>query len=104
MEWGTEFQVEESRLDMLYTYLISNNLLREKWPPGEPVDGGSQAWLIIQAGKKVYQTPNIRELANKERALLHGFLEELVDSAPPSAWDALHARHAEYVSGSQLGP
>lgn len=96
LAWATSFDITESNLQSLYTYLKDNNLMREKWQSGQPLLGGQGTSIRITAYGKQFQVPSVSAIRQSDRALVESAIEMIRSFVPKEIWDEMDARQSQY--------
>ena len=96
-KWKKTFNISESQLQSLYTYLRYNNLMRKKWQTGKALIGGQGTSIIITALGVEYQVPSISEIDRSDRELVERTIEEIRMIVPAQIWSEMEARQADYA-------
>lgn len=95
--WVETFQLSSAERDALYSALVEQGLLRERWraDPLPPI-GGSSATLRVTADGQTATLPDFVIAAQQERvAAMHALVEAQV---PEAIWTKLRMQHEEYVA------
>jgi hypothetical protein len=97
--WETEFELQDTDLDVLYLTLIEKEALRSNWSTGEPLMGGQGSSIVITAGGKEYKVPSLSILTRSDREKVQALIEIIRGYVPTSIWDEMTVRQAEFEAG-----
>lgn len=95
-QWGVDFSLSEQQMIDLYQYLDSQDMFRNNWKEGEPMEGSSGTTLIFYDKGKQYNIPNMSILDHSEVARVDAAMQAIRALVPQTIWDEMDARQNEY--------